>query len=315
MCSVCHDPETVTICRARLSPGVERDIVYCAHCESAGYDPVPTPDEIARCYPHSYFDDFFRQYWKDYYKGRFLGERLARWKKNGAFLDVGCALGTLLAGVRDFSGWRVNGLEYMPFASEAGRELNGVEIATGGLLQAPWPAASFDYIHANNVIEHEADPVAALRQAAALLKDGGRLHLTIPNGPVDLRPNIALYERLHKAVRTRHSGHLFFFSRRALERLLTEAGFTVLAFKTFHLKSALKAYGWMPRAYRGFLKDSAPENMHASNDKPSVQAMRRLIPAQPSWPLYRMKSQWRQLWRWPFGTWGYDFEILAEKKS
>jgi len=295
-----------------LYPGKVMTIVACPRCKAAYYDPVPPHEEIARCYPHAYFGDFFRQYWKDYYKGRFLSRALLAWKPYGTLLDVGCALGTFLKGVRDNSDWKVVGVEFSPAAAKAGAELNGVAIHPGSLGHSPIPPESLDYVHMNNVLEHEADPLGALQAAAKRLKPGGRLHLTLPNGPVDLYPTRALYERDGKPRITRHGGHLFFLPRTALEALLERVGLRILSFRNFHFQSGLKARGLKPGAWKLFAAELPPAPKDESEAMP-LELLKERIGAAPSWNSYFLKSTYRRLWRLPGLTWGYDFEIVVEK--
>jgi SAM-dependent methyltransferase len=310
-CPVCRSGAPSFACKALLHPGAELEIHECPECRSGFYLPMPPVSEIARCYPPLYFRDFFKQYWKDYFKGRALALELRAFRKEGALLDVGCALGTLLAGARDHSGWTVAGLEFSPDAAALGRELNGVEIAAGPLSGAPWPEASFDCLHINNVLEHESDPEAALQAAARLLKPGGRLLLTLPNGPVDLLPNKLLYRSWGRAVPTRHGGHLFFFSRRGLGALLERAGFDVLSVRNFHFKLGAKARGWLPGAWKPFQK--APAGPPGPEKRLPLEEYRRLIPSEPSWALYRLGQKWRRLRRSGWADFGYDFEVTARK--
>lgn len=313
-CPVCDQGPQAPLCPAILYPGKVSTIESCGACGSAFFWPPPSADEIARCYPHSYFRDFFKQYWKDFYKGRFIGEGLALWRPRGKFLDVGCALGTLLAGVREGSGWDVAGLEYMPAAARVGKELHGIDTAIGGLDLAPWPESSFDYVHANNVLEHESRPLEALRAARRLLKPGGRLQLVLPNGPMDVRANVRLYKSAGRPVVTRHSGHLFFYSRRGLMALLERAGFRLLKLQSFHLKTALKAQGLTPGADKQFLQTVETERPRPHEpDALPMDEYRKLIPPRPSWTLYRLSTRWRRQWRWSNSEAGYDFDLTAEK--
>lgn len=311
-CLVCLEGKPQPACKTLLYPGAPRDIVECPACGASYYQPVPSIEEVTRCYPHAYFTDFFKQYWKDYFKGRLLAEELGEWRPEGTVLDVGCALGTFLAGVRDQGRRKVLGLEYSEPAARAGRELNGVDIAAGGLDSAPWPAASIDLVQINNVLEHEREPAKALASAARLLKPGGRLRLVVPNGPVDLRASADLWRRSGVPVVTRHGGHLFFLSRRALESLLSRSGFKIISMNNFHFKLGAKARGWTPGAYKAFLSEppALPKDPSAGM---SVAELKKLIPLEPSWDAYRLKARWRRLWRCPDSEFGYDFEILAEK--
>ena len=311
---MCRAGAPAFVCKAVLYAGCERDVHECASCGAAFYHPTPSFEDIARCYPPAYYGGFFKQYWKDYYKGRALAERLTSWRETGDFLDVGCALGTMLAGLREHSRWAVHGLEFTREAAELGRALNKVEIVSAPLSAAPWAAASFDYVHINNVLEHESDPRAALSAAARLLRPGGRLELTVPNGPVDFLPNRTLSRKWGRAVPTRHGGHLFFFSRRALEKILTDAGFSVLSIRSFHLKLGAKARGWLPRSYKNFKKPLPPVDVNAKPAPFSLEQGKALIPSAPNWTLYRLSNSWRRRWRFSGSDFGYDFEVMAERR-
>jgi SAM-dependent methyltransferase len=334
-CPVCRNGKPEFLCKALLYAGGEREICGCRTCGAACFFPVPEPEEIARCYPVEYFRGFFKQYWKDYYKGRALAVRLSEWKIGGELLDVGCALGSMPAGVRDNSGWRVQGLEFSPEAAEMGGRLNNVSIAASTLTAAPFPDGKFDYVNVNNVLEHEPDPAAALKTVSRLLKAGGRMELTVPNGPVDLRPNLDLYRRLGAVVKTKHGGHLFFFPRRALERMLEAAGLRVLSFRNFHFKQGFKSRGWFPGAYNKFMSSSfAPgpssgaskghgpakllpgeaDRAPMNSEKLSFEEYKKLIPPAPGWPAYYAGYMFRRIFYAPGTCFGGDFKILAEKR-
>jgi len=311
ICPICKKAPTRFACKALLTADCERDIHDCPCCGAAFYQPLPAASQIERCYPRRYFSGFFKQYWQDYYKGRALALTLSAFRRSGALLDVGCALGTLLAGMRDHSAWTVSGLELSAEAAAMGRELNGVDIACAALAQAPWPDASFDCVHLNNVLEHESDPEAALRAVSRMLKPGGRLLLTLPNGPVDLLANRILFRKWGRAAPTRHGGHLFFFSRRALEILLERAGLRIASIRCFHFKSGLKARGWLPGAWRQF--QPASQAAAAQEGSLSLDEYRRLVRRKPSWPIYLLRQRLRRLARLSWSGFGYDLEVVAHK--
>jgi SAM-dependent methyltransferase len=312
-CPVCLASGIRQVCPAVLCLDCVKDIYACPDCGAAFYYPVPSAGEVARCYPPVYFGTFFKQYWRDYYKGRALALRLSRWRTSGDFLDTGCALGTLLAGLRDHSGWRVRGLEFSGAAAELGRRLNGVDIASAPLSEAPYPPESLDYILLNNVLEHEPAPRAAMASVARMLRPGGRLELIVPNGPVDLMPNRTLSRRWGRPVHTRHGGHLFFFSRRSLLGLLASFKLRVLSLRCFHLKLGMKARGWLPGAYRVFKRDTWAEAAAAEAAELCLEQGRALIGPQPSWPRYLRADRAKRFWRFPDSEFGYDFEVMAEK--
>jgi len=312
-CPVCLASGVRLVCPAVLCRDCVKNVCECPDCGAAFYYPVPSAGEVARCRPPAYCGTFFKQYWRDYYRGRTLALRLARWRTSGDFLDSDCALGTMLAGLRDHSNWRVRGLESSGAAAELGRGLNGVDIASAPLSEAPYPPESFDYILLDNVLERAPAPRAAMASAARMLRPGGRLELIVPNGPVDLLPNRTLSRKWGRPVHTRHSGRLFFFSRRSLLGLLASSKLRVLSLRCFHIKLGLKARGWLPGSYRTFQRDAWAEAATAKVGELSLEQGRALIPPPPSWPRYLWRDRLRRFWRFPGSELGCDFEVMAEK--
>jgi 2-polyprenyl-3-methyl-5-hydroxy-6-metoxy-1,4-benzoquinol methylase len=97
----------------------------------------------------------------------------------GRLLDVGCGSGALAATFARH-GWSVAGVEPSAEAADRARAA-GIEVHTGTLDDAPWAGPTFDAIVFNHSLEHVPDPLASLRQAAALLRDGGTLAVAVPN--------------------------------------------------------------------------------------------------------------------------------------
>src|SRR4030095_4805450 len=93
-------------------------------------------------------------------KGRWFAARLRRWKSMGTFLDVGCATGFFLHGIKTHSAWEVYGTEFGESAVQFARERLGLNVTQGNLVDAHFPEAFFDYVHVNNVLEHVLDPMA-----------------------------------------------------------------------------------------------------------------------------------------------------------
>jgi SAM-dependent methyltransferase len=94
-------------------------------------------------------------------------------------LDLGCATGALGAALRA-GGAEVVGVEREPaFAAEAERRLD--RVVTADVAELPNDLGRFDCIVAADVLEHLADPWAALRDAVALLEPGGAVVVSLPN--------------------------------------------------------------------------------------------------------------------------------------
>ena len=94
-------------------------------------------------------------------------------------LDVGCGPGTLTADLAArVAPGRVLGLDASADPLDEARaaaERAGVEVtfAVGDVYALDLPDASFDVVHAHQVLQHLTDPVAALREMARVCRPGG----------------------------------------------------------------------------------------------------------------------------------------------
>lgn len=144
-------------------------------------------------------------------------------------LDVGCGGGS-------FGRLLMEGGEREIWGVEPDRR--GAEIAARHLhkvvhgLFAPGmdlPAAYFDAVVFNDVLEHMLDPVAALKFARSLLVPGGVVVCSIPNvGNFPIVWRLVMHgewEYTERGVLDRT--HLRFFTRSSLAAMLREAGLTV----------------------------------------------------------------------------------------
>lgn len=139
-------------------------------------------------------------------------------------LDVGCGCGELGRRLRE-RGHHVTGIELVPeMAHRARRCLDQVvtaDIERGGF---PFPPASFDAVIFADVLEHLLDPWRVLREAVAVLAEGGVVVASIPNVQ-----NIDVLRRLLRGrwdYRERgilDFGHLRFFMLHSIRALFAQA--------------------------------------------------------------------------------------------
>jgi len=97
-----------------------------------------------------------------------------------SLLDVGCGPGTITV---DFAArlapGRVVGIDAaagiveQATALAASRGLDNAEFATADLYELPFADDEFDIVHAHQVLQHIADPVAALREMRRVARPGG----------------------------------------------------------------------------------------------------------------------------------------------
>ena len=207
--------------------------VACRRCGLVQQNPQPEPDFVLGRYDDSYRDyeverqnDYaalermaLRDLGFDVLDGK-LRERASLGGGSPRFLDVGCATGALMSGLKG-EGWECVGVEPCEPAARYGRERYGLDIRATVLEKADLEPGSFDIVHASHVIEHLNDPRTLLHEARRLLIPSGRLILTTPN--LDgFQARV-----LGGAWRSAIFDHLYLFSARSLRAMLEETGFRV----------------------------------------------------------------------------------------
>ena len=221
----------------------EHDLLECEDCGGIYFDPLPTLEHLNRFYNSSYYN-FDR--WHDEAKGAVYAKKLNKLKPDGNFLDVGCATGFFIHGIKRNSGWNVYGVEFGRDAIRFARDELHLDVKEGGLLDAGFPDGFFDYIHVNNVLEHVLDPVAMFKECRRIIKPDGYFFLSVPNGYNDSR-NIIEYYRIENKPARSISGHIFFFPRRTLLEIIERSEFTIEKKRTGSIRLGLRNIGVLPR--------------------------------------------------------------------
>lgn len=164
-------------------------LVTCSNCGHIYQNPRPTPAAIGAYYPNNYISfpkaiEDETKPWKRF--DRRVGQRrraLALHRacgRSGRVLDIGCATGMFLDGMRRL-GWETQGIEPSETAAAYARERMGLDVVTGLLEDTHFPDASFDAVTMWDVLEHVHEPRAVLQEIARLLQPGGVLLLSLPN--------------------------------------------------------------------------------------------------------------------------------------
>ena len=212
-------------------------MVQCVRCEHYYQNPRPTRAMIGTHYPADYMPfqlaiEDEPRWWTRFSRGygrtrRCRAVHEAAGGKPGQLLDVGCATGIFLDGMRQL-GWDVKGIEPSAHAAAYARDRFQLSVFEGGIEEAPYDDATFDVITLWDVLEHLHDPLAALDQLRRWLRPGGLLVISIPN------PD-SLEARLFKSywIGWDLPRHLNLFRPARLREILARTRFDTLKIESF----------------------------------------------------------------------------------
>jgi len=233
-----------TRCRACDSDGVSLryrvkgyDLVACRACGSLTTAFSLSDQGAAAYYDHSYFHGGDYQDYEasePYIRRNFeqMAERLRSLGPGGRLFEMGCAYGYFLDVAREH--WEVAGQDISPAAVEKARARHGESVTCGDLLTTPLANHHYDWVVGWDMIEHVDAPRAYAARAFGLLRAGGSLALS--TGDVGSRAARLLGR--HWRLLTPPS-HLTYFSRRGMERMLRDAGFSEVRFSTVGYERSL----------------------------------------------------------------------------
>jgi SAM-dependent methyltransferase len=187
-----------------------------------------------------------------------LLERTLRGLAPGKFCDVGCGRGLLLQRLQGHhEGY---GTDFDPGAVAycRSRDLRVQQIDLNEAKELPFPGIVFDVMVISEVLEHLLEPRSAIQLLRRHLKPGGTLIVTVPNAvPLFARLRLLFGRTVHwlhfPSGDTDGSGHIRFYTRESMGRLLREEGFRVelISGVSFRMNGhfwARLCY-WLPRLF------------------------------------------------------------------
>jgi SAM-dependent methyltransferase len=193
-------------------------------------------------------------------------ERLLNWIEGrsarpiASMLEVGSGYGFSRAAA-ERRGWCTMGVDLNPHAATACRDLYGIETFTGTLEQALASGAiskhSWDLVLYQFVLEHVADPIAELRQAAEAVAATGGVALLVPSMQAAER---VVFGASYRSLRP---DHLHLFSWKSLDICMAKAG----------LRRDLSRSECSVHLLAGFLTQEELATLYENGDGPDLIAV------------------------------------------
>ena len=293
--------------------------VECADCQLIFANPMPNLETIIKGNRALNDHHGSRGTLSQYRGGKEFSLFLQSVKPSGVLLDVGCAEGFFLLGVRENSNWKAEGIEIIESAVEFATKRLSLVVHLGTLEVLEDTTARYDFIRMNNVIEHVQDPVRFLQIANKLLKRSGRIYCSTPNGFQD---GFVLKTGNRRGIRVNLlENHFFYYHPKTLAELFKACGFKIQRAYCEDVSHSFNDFGLLP--WFRYSRETQDFEFGSFQKKPREECdisdeEIRAFKEDPSLKLWRLKwgSLRRRLSRVHFPTYlpvGHQQHIFAEK--
>lgn len=340
-CDVCGATVFEPWLEVSLGGVLDRWIQRCRQCGFRQVRPRLSAAELTALYPADYFDaaaeigyrDYAREAQRRVRDAYFLLRHVQPRPGTITVLEVGCALGFLLAALRD-EGCRVHGVDAAPFAAYYANTRLNLPVIGGTLEDAGFSDDAFDVVVQKDLLEHTRAPRQHLLETVRVMRTGAELWLVTPNGEANLRPLQRASARgtdETTGLPRLDQGHLSFFSLAHLTVLFEACGLEIVRAREIGVRRGLRALGWWPgrrpqirRSSRQPASSSLPTvgSTLPGDDRFAERADRieAAVRRHQSWlrrwpPYYHVHRLGKRLDTLPAGAEvGYDFEFVLRKR-
>jgi 2-polyprenyl-3-methyl-5-hydroxy-6-metoxy-1,4-benzoquinol methylase len=252
-----------------------------ARCNTCGFvctSPRPTPEQLGRYYPPTYYGEEGRRFHGplekivQWFRNR-LADKISKHTKGpGKVLEIGSGRGTLLAELAK-RGWGAYGTEFSDTLAEASTNSLGVTVYTApDLRDCNFEDGFFDVIICYHVLEHMPNPAESLKEMERIISPNGLLLTAVPNfGGVIAQWTQGMWFAVDAP---RHLGH---YSPETLTKALHDAGFEISTKKTLSIEqdvfgfaqSVMNMLGMPYNIFYDLIRNADAKMRHGDADRPS----------------------------------------------
>lgn len=143
---------------------------------------------------------------------------LSTFVSHGRLLELGSACGFLVEAARR-AGFEAVGIEPSAWARTYAKDKMGLSLLEGTIEDYHFPDEHFDAVCMFDLLEHLPDPRGTMAEIARVLRTGGVISMSTPDG------GSVAGRVLGRNWWGFKPEHLFYFTRRSLGRLLSDTGF------------------------------------------------------------------------------------------
>jgi len=188
-----------------------------------------------------------------------LYEFISGWiTRHDRVLDVGCAAGGFLQTLKKMNYRHLSGIEFSEPYVEAASKLPDIEIKKGIAEEIPYDNDSFDFVVADQVVEHLADPSSIFKEARRVLDDRGLLCISVPNAIFYeethffdfywflMREHIQHFDLIHLAMIAEKHGFTLIDSKTTFSNMISDRSILPNLSTLFMLKDTNVCRSWLP---------------------------------------------------------------------
>lgn len=289
-CSFCGSGDFIHHSKATYWTIVELNFTECRNCGLIFANPMPSVNTIIRGNDALNVVMKSRGTVSQYKGGKEFSFYLKKIKPSGILLDVGCAEGFFLKGVEDHSDWKAEGVDLLKSAVDFANEKLNLNTYFGTLESLKDCKEKYDFVRMNNIIEHVQNPVVFLNKTNEIMKSGGLVLCSTPNGVQD--GSLLKTANKQGTVLNLLENHFHYYKPKTLKTIFEYCGFKIEKAYCDGFKHSLKEFGLLPwkKIKGGFQNYNMNDYEKSFNDE--YGNMEALIPelnSHPSIKTYKIK--------------------------